>query len=191
MPGPGLKALFQGAWWMFLMKGVIAILFGLLALLGPGLAMASLIMAFGVYALVDGVSTTWAAIRGRKLDGHWWLLALEGLLGIVLGWMGLSSPATVSLAFLLLFGIWAIAGGLLRIVLALRLRKEIEGEWFLIGGGVLSVLFGGFLLTRPIAGMISIMWMIGLFALVVGISLVALALRARSFAKRVQAAVGV
>lgn len=183
-----MLGLIKGAWWIFLIKGIIGILFGLVALLMPGLAIASLVMAFGVYAIVDGASTLWAAIKGRKIDGQWWLLALEGLLGVVLGWMALSSPATVSLAFLVFFAVWAIFGGLFRIFTAIRLRKEIEGEWFLIAGGVISLLFGAFLLTQPVAGLVGMIWMIGAFALVVGLLLVMLALKARGFARKVAAA---
>ncbi len=186
--GQGMMGLIKGVWWIFLVKGILGILFGLMALFMPGVAMASLVMAFGAYAFVDGASTLWAAIKNRKADGQWWLLALEGLLGLVIGWMALSSPGTVSLAFLMFYAIWAIFGGVLRILTALRLRKEIEGEWFMIAGGVISVLFGGFLLTQPVAGLVSIMWMIGAFALIVGISLVMLAMKARGFAKKVTAA---
>ncbi len=183
-----MMGLLKGAWWIFLLKGIIAILFGLCALLMPGFAVASLVMAFGVYALVDGASTLFAAIRGRKASSRWWWLAIEGLIGVLIGWIALSSPGTVSLAFLVFFAVWAIFGGVLRILAAIRLRKEIEGEWFMIAGGVISVLFGAFLLTQPVAGLVSMIWMIGAFALVVGLIMVLLAMKARGFAKRVAAA---
>ena len=180
-----MMGLLKGAWWVFLLKGIVGILFGLTALLMPGLAVASLVMAFGVYAFVDGISTLWAAIRGRKIDSRWWWLAIEGLLGVIIGWMAISSPGQMSLLFLVVFAVWAILGGVLRILMAIRLRKEIEGEWFMIGGGLISVLFGGFLITQPVAGLVVMIWMIGAFALVIGLIMVMLAMKARGFAKRV------
>lgn len=188
MPGQGVRALLKGVWWMFLLKGIVAILFGLLALLMPGVAAMSLLMALGVYALVDGVSTVWGAVKVRKVDGSWWLLALEGLLGVGIGWMALSRPGEVTLAFLMIFALWAIFGGVLRIVLAIRLRKEIEGEFAMIAGGAMSVLFGVFLISRPVAGLLSVMWMIGGVALLIGIIMVLVAMKARSFASKVAAA---
>jgi uncharacterized membrane protein HdeD (DUF308 family) len=175
----------KGVWWMFLLKGIIAILFGLLALLGPGVAALSLLMAFGVYALVDGVSTVWGAVKGRKADGSWWLLALEGLLGVWIGWMALSRPGEITLAFLVLFALWAIFGGVLRIITAIRLRKEIQGEWMMIASGAISVLFGTFLLTQPLAGVLAMMWAVGIFAIIIGVIMVMLAMKARGFANKV------
>jgi len=121
----------------------------------------------------------------RKAGGSWWLWASGGLLGVGIGWMALSRPGEVTLAFLMIFALWAIFGGVLRIVLAIRLRKEIEGEWTMIASGAISVLFGTFLITRPVAGLLSVMWMIGSFALIIGIIMVLLAMRARGFAKQV------
>jgi len=175
----------RGVWWMFLLKGIVAILFGLLALLIPGVAVMFLLMALGVYALVDGASTVWGAVKGRKIDGSWWLLALEGLLGVGIGWMALSRPGEVTYLFLVAFAIWAIFGGVLRIITAIRLRKEIQGEWTMIASGAISVLFGTFLITRPVAGLLSVMWMIGSFALIIGLIMVLLAKKARGFAKKV------
>jgi uncharacterized membrane protein HdeD (DUF308 family) len=119
------------------------------------------------------------------VDGSWWLLALEGLLGVWIGWMALSRPGEVTIAFLVVFALWSIFGGVLRIITAIRLRREIKGEWMMIAGGAISVLFGTFLLTRPVAGIVGAMWMIGAFALVIGLTMVLLAMKARGFAKQV------
>jgi uncharacterized membrane protein HdeD (DUF308 family) len=186
--GQGLKALVKSVWWMFLLKGVVAIVFGLVALFMPGTAAMSLLMALGFYALFDGASTVWGAVKVRKLDGSWWLLALEGLLGVFIGWLALSRPGEVTLMFIFIFAFWAVFGGLLRIVLAIRLRKEIQGEFTLIAGGAMSVLFGVFLISRPVAGLLGVMWMIGGIALLIGIVMVMLAMKARGLAKQVAAA---
>jgi len=183
--GQGLKALIKGVWWMFLLKGIVAIVFGLVALLMPAAAAVSLLMALGFYALFDGASTVWGAVKVRKIDGSWWILALEGLLGVLIGWMALSRPGEVTLLFLYAFAFWAVFGGVLRIVLAIRLRKEIQGEFTMIAAGAMSVLFGAFLFSRPIAGLLSVMWMIGAIALLLGIIMVMLAMKARGFAKKV------
>src|SRR5262245_6763720 len=139
-------------WWLVLLRGLAAIVFGLLTLFRPGISLAALVLLFGVYALVDGVLDVWHAISGRKENDHWWMLLLGGLLGIVVGFITLTTPGITALALLFYIAIWSIARGVLEIVAAIRLRKEIEGEWLLILGGLASVLFGFLLITRPGAG---------------------------------------
>ncbi len=185
MMGKGLKSMIKGVWWMFLLRGIVAILFGLTTFFAPGLAVASLVMYFGAYAFLDGAATTWGAIKSRKADGSWWVFALEGVLGLVIGMMALAAPGAVALAFLVYFAVWTIFSGVLRIFTAIRLRKEIKGEWMMIAGGAISVLFGAFLMSQPAAGILGMTWMIGAFALIVGIIMVLLAMKARGFAKDV------
>ena len=175
-------------WWRLLLRGLAAITFGLLTLLRPGISLAALVLLFGAYALVDGVLDIWNAIAGRKENDHWWVLLLGGLLGIVVGYITLTTPGITALALLFYIAIWAVARGVLQIVAAIRLRKEIEGEWLLVLGGLASVLFGVLLIARPGAGALAVLWLIGVYALVFGIITVALAFKARSFGQRVEAA---
>jgi uncharacterized membrane protein HdeD (DUF308 family) len=137
---------------------------------------------------VDGILDVWNAIAGRKENDHWWVLLLGGLLGIVVGYITLTTPGITALALLFYIAIWAIARGVLQIVGAIRLRKEIEGEWLLVLGGLASVLFGVLLISRPGAGALAVLWLIGVYAIVFGIVTVALAFKARSFGQRVEAA---
>jgi uncharacterized membrane protein HdeD (DUF308 family) len=175
-------------WWLVLLRGLAAIVFGLLTLLRPGISLAALVLLFGVYALVDGVLDVWHAVSGRKENEHWWVLLLGGLLGVVVGLITLTTPGITALALLFYIAIWSIARGVLEIVAAIRLRKEIEGEWLFILGGLASVLFGVLLITRPGAGALAVLWLIGIYAIIFGIITVALAFKVRGFAQRVEKA---
>jgi uncharacterized membrane protein HdeD (DUF308 family) len=173
-------------WWRLLLRGLAAIAFGLLTLFRPGISLAALVLLFGLYALVDGILDVWTAIEGRKENDHWWVMLLGGLLGIVVGFIALTTPGITALALLFYIAIWAIARGVLQIVAAIRLRREIEGEWLLVLGGLATVLFGLLLITRPGAGALAVLWLIGVYAIIFGIILVSLAFKVRGFAQRVE-----
>jgi uncharacterized membrane protein HdeD (DUF308 family) len=165
-------------WWVLLLRGIAAILFGVLAFAWPGITLASLVIVFGAYALVDGAFAIVGAIRGGGRQ-PWWLLLLEGLVGVGIGVLTLFAPGVTALALLFYIAIWAIATGVLQIAAAIALREEITGEWLLALGGLASVLFGGLLVARPGAGALAVLWLIGAYALVFGVSLVVLSLRVR------------
>jgi uncharacterized membrane protein HdeD (DUF308 family) len=175
-------------WWMTLLRGVIAILFGVLLFVMPGVSLLSLTLLFGAFVLVDGIGNIVTAIGGRREHEHWWLLLLVGLLGVGVGLLTFWSPGLTALALLFYIAIWAIASGLLTVVGAIRLRKEIEGELWLILAGLASVAFGVLVVARPGAGALSILWLIGAYAIAFGLLLVIFAFRARGFAKRVAGA---
>ena len=168
-------------WWMTALRGAAWILFGLTVLTWPGLSLVVLTLMFGAFVLVDGISATATAIGGRKEHKGWWVLLLVGLCGIAVGVMTFFTPGLTALALLLYIAAWAIATGVLQTVTAIRLRKEIEGEFWLALSGVLSVLFGLLILARPGAGAMSVLWLIGLYAMVFGAMLVVLAFRVRGF----------
>jgi uncharacterized membrane protein HdeD (DUF308 family) len=174
-----LSTLLSQTWWVLLLRGLFALAFGVITLLQPAVTLAWLLMFFAFYTLADGVLGVWSAIAGRKENEHWGVMLLWGLAGIVVGLLVLTSPGVTVLALLFYIAIWAIATGILEIVAAIRLRKEIEGEWLLILGGLASVAFGIFLMAHPGAGAISLVWLIGSFAMVFGIILVLLALKVR------------
>jgi uncharacterized membrane protein HdeD (DUF308 family) len=173
---------------MILLRGVISILFGIMVFAWPGISLVSLVLLFGAFALADGFGNVVTAIGGRNEHENWWVLLLAGVAGIALGVLTFFNPAITALALLFYIAVWAIATGLLEIVAAIRLRKEIEGELWLGLGGLASVLFGLLLLARPGQGALAVLWLIAAFALVFGSMLVILALKARGFAKRVEAA---
>jgi uncharacterized membrane protein HdeD (DUF308 family) len=161
-------------WWIFLVRGLVAIAFGLLALFYPAATLVTLILFYGVFALVDGVFAVVSAIRGTGMGSRWWL-ALVGVLGIIAGLVTFFWPGITALALLTVIGVWALIYGIFEIIGAIRLRKEIDNEWLLLIHGVLAVLFGLMVLVRPGAGAVALIWLIGSFALASGIVLVVLA----------------
>ncbi len=183
-----LASLLKRMWWITLLRGVLAILFGIVVLTMPGIALASLILVFGAYLVVDGVFTVVHAIQGRKETPRWWMMLIEGLIAGALGVYTLCTPGMAALALLFIIAAWAIVGGFLRITLAIALRKEISGEWWMILGGIASVLFGVIMFARPGAGALALLTVIGLWSILAGIALVMLAFKARSFGKAIAAA---
>jgi uncharacterized membrane protein HdeD (DUF308 family) len=179
-----LAVILQRAWWALLLRGLAAIAFGILTWFKPGLSLAALVFLFGVYALADGALSVWAAVSGRKEHEYWWVLLLQGLLGIGIGALTFFAPGITTIALLFYIAIWAISTGVLSIVAAIRLRKEIEGEWLLILGGVATVLFGVLLVARPAVGALGVLWLIAAYAILFGILLVMLAFKARSFGRQ-------
>jgi uncharacterized membrane protein HdeD (DUF308 family) len=161
-------------WWVFLVRGLVAIAFGLLALFYPAATLVTFILFYGIFALVDGVFAVVSAIRGTGMGSRWWL-ALVGVLGIIAGLVTYFWPGITALALLTVIGVWALIYGIFEIIGAIRLRKEIDNEWLLLIHGVLAVLFGLMVLVRPGAGALALIWLIGSFALASGIVLVVLA----------------
>jgi uncharacterized membrane protein HdeD (DUF308 family) len=166
-------------WWALAIRGVAAIIFGLLALFMPGVTLAALILLFGAYAIVDGVFNLVAALRGRVEERSRWLLSLEGLVSIGAGIAAFTLPGLTALVLLYVIGAWAVITGILEIVAAIRLRDEIPNEWWLVAGGVVSVIFGVLLFAAPAAGALALVLWIGIYAIVFGALLVGLAFRLR------------
>ena len=183
-----LAAILHRGWWSLLLRGIVAIAFGVLTWLQPGISAAALVLLFGAFAFADGVLSTWTAIAGRADHEYWWLVLLRGLLGIGVGILAFVEPGVLALALLFYIAIWAIATGMLEIATAIRLRREIEGEWLLILSGLISVVFGVVLVAHPGAGALALLWLIASFAVVFGVVLVILAFKARGFARRVAGA---
>lgn len=170
-------------WWAVALRGGAAVLFGLLTIINPGATLATLVLLFGVFALVDGALNLVAGLRRREGGGAYGGLLLTGVLAIAVGALTMWYPRMTA-AFLLYFiAAWALVTGIGQIVAAVRLRREIRGEWLLVLSGVLSVLFGVALLAAPVAGALVITVWIGAYALFAGVLLLALAFRLRGFAR--------
>ncbi|HXH83708.1 MAG TPA: HdeD family acid-resistance protein [Candidatus Tectomicrobia bacterium] len=167
-------------WWAILLRGIAGILFGILTLVWPGATLAALVLLFGAYALVDGIFSIAAALSGRATTSPWWALVLAGLAGIAAGLVAFLLPGLTALTLVLLIGAWAIVRGVLEIVSAIRLRKEIEHEWWLALSGVVTLAFGILVMLAPGAGALAMLFWTGIYALVVGVMLVVLGLRLRS-----------
>lgn len=172
-------------WWALALRGLVAVLFGLATFVWPELSLAVLVALFGAYSLVDGILAVVAAVRAAGRDTRWWALLLEGALGIGAGIVTFVWPAITTLVLLLLIAVWAIATGVLEIIAAIRLRREITGEWLLALSGVASVLFGLILALRPGEGALVVSWIIGAYAIFFGVVVLALAFRLRSWQRRV------
>jgi uncharacterized membrane protein HdeD (DUF308 family) len=168
-------------WWLLLLRGVCALVFGLLAFIWPGMTLYTLVLLYGAYALADGVFAIGAATTRRSGRSAWWLL-LVGILAILAGIVTFFWPGITAIALLVVIATWAIIKGIFEIVAAIELRKVIAHEWLLALGGVISVLFGIVLFARPLAGALALVWIIGVYAIIFGISAIALSLRLRSHA---------
>jgi uncharacterized membrane protein HdeD (DUF308 family) len=169
-----------GHWWALAIRGGIAILFGLAALLRPGIALEALILLFGAYALVDGVFSIVGVFGGTRGGTPRWLLLVEGVASIVAGLIAFFLPGLTAILLLYLIAIWAIVTGISEIAMAIRLRKEISGEWALIVGGAFSVIFGVILaVVGPVVGLISLIWLIGFYAVAFGVLMLVTAFSVR------------
>ena len=171
-------------WWAFVVRGIFAILFGILAYAWPGITLATLIIFFGAYVLIDGI------LLVIKTIGNWgerddrWLLLLEGLLGIGIGVITLVAPGITAVGLLIYIVAWSLATGVLEIAAAIRLRKEIENEWWLILSGVASILFAILLMVFPGAGALGLIWLIATYAIVFGVMLIIAGVKLRGLRSR-------
>ena len=173
-----MATLFASRWWAVLLRGVIAIVFGILAFAWPGVTIATLVTLFAFYALIDGVFSLCSAIGGRYRE-HRWLLALEGVVGIWAGLVMFRAPGVTAVFLVFFISIWAMATGFLRIVEAIRLRREIDGELWLVLSGILAILFALMLMAQPILGVITLAWIIAIYAVLVGALLIGLSFELR------------
>ena len=176
-------------WWTFTVRGVFALLFGILAFVAPGATLTTLVYVFGFYAILNGAFALYAAWNLRSFD-RWWLLLLEGLLSIAAGVIAFVYPAAAALAFLSIIAAWAILVGILQIIAAIRLRQEIENEWSLGLGGLASVIFGVLLVVWPRSGLVAISWIVGIYAIFFGVMLLMLGSRLRGLNKTIQQRAG-
>jgi uncharacterized membrane protein HdeD (DUF308 family) len=168
-------------WWALALRGVFAVLFGLLTFFIPGITLLTLVLLFGAYVLLDGIFDIVSAIR---TPSHHWALILEGIVGIIAGILTFLWPGITAMVLLYLIAFWAIFTGVLEIVAGIRLRETLTAEIWFILMGVLSLLFGLFILIFPGAGALAVVFWIGAYAFVFGIMLIALAFRLRGFRHR-------
>jgi uncharacterized membrane protein HdeD (DUF308 family) len=174
-------------WWTFILRGVLAIAFGVVAFVSPPATIAALVLLFGAWALVDGVFHIAGAIQDRSRNRSFWLAVLEGVVSIIAGVLALAFPAFAALSLLLIISAWSIITGIFEVVMAIRLREQITGELWLAIAGILSIMFGVLLFLFPTSGAITIVWIIGAFAIAFGISMIILGWRLRGIHQRAAA----
>ena len=167
-------------WWVPVLRGVAAIVFGVIAFVYPGLTVAVLVLLFGAWVLVDGVFRIVGAIGHRASDLDWGWQLVIGILGIIIGFLTFHAPAITALALVIYIAAWALMIGATEIAVAFKLRREIKGEWFLILMGLLSIVFAIMLLWNPLPGALALVWLIASYAIVFGILGVILGFRLRT-----------
>ncbi len=168
-------------WWVFLVRGIAAVLFGILAFVWPHITLFVLVLLFGVYALVDGILSLVRAFGAGQRGQSWVWPLVGGIVGIAAGIAAFVWPGLTALVLLYIIAAWAVVSGITEIIAGVALRHEISHEWLLILGGVISLLFGLLVFARPGAGALAIVWLIGFYAIVLGVVHIALAFRLRDW----------
>lgn len=167
-------------WWVPVIRGIAAIVFGVIAFTHPVMAIATLVLLFGAWVLIDGIFRIVAAIRHRGSDPDWaWQLVI-GIIGIIVGLLTFHAPQITALALVIYIAAWALMIGASEIVMAVKLRHEIKGEWLLILMGLASIVFAVLLLWNPVAGAAAVIWLIAWYAVVLGILAIFFGFRLRS-----------
>jgi len=178
-----MVTLLARSWWAIALRGLAAILFGILTLIWPGLTLEVLILFFGAFALLDGAFSAVSAIANRKHDRTWWWFLIAGLAGVVVGVLTFVYPGLTAIILVYFIAARALIVGVVEVVAAIALRREISDEWFLIVQGIISALFGVVLFIVPGAGALGLVLVIGIYAVVVGVLLLLVAFRLRSWNK--------
>jgi uncharacterized membrane protein HdeD (DUF308 family) len=177
-PGTMPEGIAARSWGSTMVRGLLAILFGILLFARPGITVLGLALIFGAYALVDGISALVSGVRG-----HWWGMIFIGVIGIVAAFIAFTRPAITLLALLYIIAAWAIVRGALDVAAAVQLRKQVSGEWLLLLAGAASVVFGILVLMYPAAGLVWMLWLIGIYAITFGVIQFFLSFRLRSMSK--------
>jgi len=173
-------------WWVLALRGVLAIIFGILAFVWPEITLLTLIYLFGAYVLVDGIFAVISGISSYGSNERWWAALLEGILGIVVGVLTFIWPITTGLVLLYFIAAWAVVSGIFEIVAAIQLRRAITGEWLMILSGIASIAFGVLLVIFPGAGALGLTWLIGAYAIFFGILFIVLAFRLRGMGREAE-----
>ena len=167
-------------WWVLTLKGVLLIIFGIIAFMNPGVTFAILLTWFGVFLFIDGVLSLINVLSNWKGAEDKWMFVLEGLVNIVLGILIFRAPATYTIVAVFFMGFWSIFSGVSRIAMAIQLRKEMTGEGWLALSGVLGILFGIIIISNPAIGVATFMYVLAFFALAIGLLLVLLSFKVKN-----------
>jgi uncharacterized membrane protein HdeD (DUF308 family) len=179
--GPAVKAL----WWLVLIRGVLAVVFGLYALFQPAAALLALVFVYGFYAIMDGVAALAVGFRHRRTS-HWGWHVVQGVVSLLAGVIALFWPGPTIFALVLIIGVWSIVLGATEIVEAFTARRHGSSSWvWLLVGGIVGVIFGVTLIASPAAGALTLLWVIGLFSLVFGVVYVVWAFQLRRASKAI------
>jgi uncharacterized membrane protein HdeD (DUF308 family) len=169
-------------WWALLVRGIAAVLFGILALWWPGATGVALVLLFGAYAFVDGIFALVSAIRAAESHERWIAFAVEGIVGLIIAAITFFHPAVTAIALYFTIAAWAFLTGILELVAAFQLRKLVPNEWMLIIGGILSILFGALLVWLPVVGVLTLLYLIGFYAIFFGAAMIVFSFRLKAHA---------
>src|SRR5215813_9585394 len=164
-----LLATFKKHWWVPVLRGVAAIIFGIIAFTHPVMAAATLVLFFGAWVLIDGIFRVVGAIGHRASDKEWGSDLIIGILGIIVGLLTFHAPGITALALVIYIAAWALMTGATEIALAIKMRREIKGEWFLILMGLASIIFACLLFWNPLSGAAALIWIIAWYAVIMGV----------------------
>ena len=167
-------------WWVPVIRGIAAIVFGVIAFTHPVMAAATLVLFFGAWVLVDGIFRVAGAIGHHASDPDWGFDLIIGILGIIIGFLTFHAPRITALALVIYIAAWAFMIGATEVALAIKLRREIKGEWFLILMGLASIVFAALLLWNPLAGAAALIWIMAWYAVIFGVLAIIFGFRLRS-----------
>lgn len=173
-------------WWLAALRGALAVIFGVVAFTMPGITFEVLVLLFGAYAFVDGIAVLSFGLIAAGEGQRWWPLVLGGIVGIATGVLTFAQPAAMALALVYVVGAWAIVTGVFEIVAAIRLREYITSEWLMGFSGALSIVFGVLVLAQPGAGAFALVYLFAFYAVLAGVSQIALGFRMRSLGETIQ-----
>ncbi|HEY0811705.1 MAG TPA: HdeD family acid-resistance protein [Pseudonocardia sp.] len=186
MASPDVAAAARTVWWFVLLRGILAILFGLIALFTPGTALLALVFVFGAYAILDGVTAIAAGIRHRGAESHWVWHIVQGVVSVIAGIVAFVWPGVTVLAILFVIAFWSIVNGIAEIVESFAMRRRGSGTWgWVLAAGIVSVLFGIVLTILPGAALVTLLWFVGAYAVVFGVIMVVWAFRLRGAVRTV------
>jgi len=169
-------------WWVFLLRGIFGVIFGIVALVMPGITLVTLVLVIGAYLFADGIISLITVISGQTHGDDRWLVALQGAVGVIIGLIAFFMPGVTALGLLMAIAAWSLVVGVLQIIAAIRLRKEIRNELWLGLSGLISVLFALFVIAAPGEGALAVIYIIGIYAIIFGLSLIAFAVQVRKHA---------
>jgi uncharacterized membrane protein HdeD (DUF308 family) len=170
-------------WWAVLLRGIAAVLFGLIAFLWPGATGIALVILFGAYAFVDGIFALVSAIRAAEGHERWIPFLIEGIVGLVFAAITMFDLGLAAFALYITIAAWAVITGIFELVAAVQLRKVIPNDWLLFLGGIASIVFGILMIAYPLVGALTVIWLIGAYAILFGVIMIGFSLRLRAHAR--------
>ncbi|MHA6783079.1 HdeD family acid-resistance protein [Pseudonocardia saturnea] len=175
-----LDAMTRGVWWLVFLRGALAVVFGLIALFTPGTALLALVFVFAAYAVLDGVTAVVAGLRHRRSEAHWVWHVVQGVISVVAGVVAVAWPGVTVLVMLLVIAFWSIVGGVAEITEAVAMRRRNSTTWgWMLAAGILSVVFGIVLVVQPGAALVTLLWLVGAYAVLFGVIVLVWAVRLR------------